>query len=275
MGAEVLSDDSLIHPPYFCASCYLAAKRICGSPTTYKPKSLVAAPVEWVPHNDTFCEVCDVYCKGGRPKKSARGRPNDFQQHIASIAVKVPGFSLSQIVDKSCKPYVTCTFCEMAANKPIRILPCQSIVCYKCCTTVTSNEFECHGCSSRHDSLSATFTELSSLEQKMLKDMKVKCEKCDRIVKLEKIDEACENHGEENPAVMTLQEVIHQPLVVKPSKLESQAAIRVVSRMIHQNDGTTCKLPTGGRVRLHNICMLYTCMLHIKFGQQYLNYVAC
>ena len=251
LGVDIASDDSLIHPEYFCSSCYLMAKRVNGY-----IKLDTRSSVEWTQHNDTFCSVCDVRCKGGRPKQSSRGRPTKIHQHITSVALKVPHFSLDQIVDTTCKTYVTCSCCHLAANEPVRIVPCQSLICRKCCATLVSEvAFDCPGCSSHHDTSSSIFSELSSLEEKMLKDMLATCKKCNKTVKLERIDEVCESHGEES-RTMSLEDVINQPLVAKPSKLESQAAIKVVSRMMHQNDGTTCTLSTGGRVSTKYIIII-------------------
>ena len=49
---------------------------------------------------------------------------------------------------------------------------------------------------------------------------------------------------------MTLRGVLNQPLEEEPSKLEKQAAIKVMSRILHQNESTTCTLSTGERVRI-------------------------
>ena len=85
-----------INPPFFCPNCYVTAK--WNVSTGNKPNRV---PVEWLPHNDSFCPVCDVKCKGGRPKKSTSnaGRPSLLHQHIQSIACKIPAIDLSQIVD--------------------------------------------------------------------------------------------------------------------------------------------------------------------------------
>ncbi len=101
-GVNTGSDNSHIHPEYFCNSCYLTAKRIAKS----DGQSTSRIATEWLPHNDTFCLICDVSCKGGRPKKtSSGGRPTNLHQHVRSVASKVPSFLLSQIVDQSMKTH--------------------------------------------------------------------------------------------------------------------------------------------------------------------------
>ena len=244
LGVDIGSDNSHIHPENFCNSCYMTAKRITKSEG--QPSSQTVT--EWLPHDDTFCFVCDVHCKGGRPRKtSSGGRPTKLQQNIRTVALKFPTFKLSQVVDESWKTHITCTSCRLAANNPVQIIPCRSLLCSSCTSGLISQAtFECPGCSSQHISSSSTFTNLSSLEEKMFRDLMVKCEKCNGTVKLEHTENDCAHHHSDS---MTLRDVLNQPLEEEPSKLEKRAAIKVVSRILHQNESTTCTLSTGGRVR--------------------------
>ena len=206
---------------------------------------------EWLPHDDTFCSVFYVRCNGGRPKKaSCSGRPTQLQQHIRNFAVKVPFFSLSQVADESWKTHVTCTCCNLAANDPIRILPCRSLICSSCSRDLSSRPtFECPGCSSQHQSSSSTFTGLSGIEENLFRNLEVKCDKCDEMVRLKDVVADCAHHSADgSQTVETLEDVLKRPLEEEPSKLEKRAAIKVVSRILHQNETSTCTLSTGGRV---------------------------
>ncbi len=75
----------------------------------------------------------------------------------------------------------------------------------------------------------------------------VNCNKCNRTVKLGHIEKDCAHHSSDS---ITLKDILNQPLEEEPSKLERRAAMKVVSIILHQNDGTTCTLSTGGRVRI-------------------------
>ena len=106
----------------------------------------------------------------------------------------------------------------------------------------------------------------------MLNDILLRCGKCDRTVKLQWIDRECEDHMSRTTLQMksTLQEVINQPIEIEPSKLESRAAMKVVSRILHQNKGSTFNLSTGGRV-----CNIFSTYNIIILTVQYFNYTAC
>ena len=90
-GLAPTSNDC-VNPAFFCTNCYVTAKRSFS--TGNKPNRV---PVEWFPHNDSFCSVCDEKCKGGRPKKlmSNAGHPSFLHQHIHSIACEIPTITLS------------------------------------------------------------------------------------------------------------------------------------------------------------------------------------
>ena len=109
LGVDVTGDDSSVHPQLFCNVCYMTAKRISRS--SQKWTSLV--PVQWLPHNNEMCSICDLELRGGRPKKKKSiGRPTLIQQHITSEATKIPHFVLSQVVDKTSQSDLKCTSCN-------------------------------------------------------------------------------------------------------------------------------------------------------------------
>ena len=250
-GVDVVSDDISIHPEYFCNTCRLTVKRMNNS----AGKTTTRVPTEWLPHNDVFCNVCDVQSKGGRPKKiHGGGCPSLVKQHITSVALMVPHFILSQVIDGTIKMHVACSLCKLAANKPVQILHCRSLVCYECCVELVMKnalQFVCPGCSSQHESSCVTFTHLSPLETKMIHDLILRCEKCERTVELKCYEECLEHINQtasKSSTTMTLHEVINQPMEVQPSKLESRATMKVVSRLFHRSNSSTCNLSTGGRV---------------------------
>ena len=48
--------------------------------------------------------------------------------------------------------------------------------------------------------------------------------------------------------LVTAQEMINQPLEAEPTKLEKQAAVNVVTRLLHHSNDQVVRLPTGGTV---------------------------
>ena len=58
LGVDVSSDKAEVHPEFFCNYCYLAVKK-CSNQSSQTPSRLI----EWLPHNDIHCSICDVRCK--------------------------------------------------------------------------------------------------------------------------------------------------------------------------------------------------------------------
>ncbi len=240
-GLDPTLDNIEIHPESFCNSCYLTAKR--GSETTTR------VPINWPPHTEIDCFVCDQKCKGGRPKKStSRGRPSALQQHLHSIACTIP------LVNTSLLENVTCPLCCLAINKPVQISACKSLMCCSCCHNLITQKptFSCPGCTEDHDSSIHSFSQPSRIVTNMLNEMIVQCEMCCEKVKLASIDKEC-NQYHRNNQNRTLEDVVNQPLETEPSKLEKQAAINL---LFHQgDDDTVVTLSSGGRVRYKLFCI--------------------
>ena len=169
--------------------------------------------------------MCDIHCKGGRPKqKHSIGRPTLLSTHIKSNAGDMPQFKLSQLADGRYKEDVTCKLCASAANNPIEILPCKTLLCCNCCISIAaSSSFTC-----RHESITSTFTKPSSLIERVFNDLKVTCEGCNNIVRLESAGKECSHH---------------QPIV------SNKSVVKAVSKMIQESESDTVTISTGGRVR--------------------------
>ena len=256
LGVNPTHDSSDVHPDSFCNGCYLIAKNISDS----GEKTFTQTPIEWLPHDDTLCFVCDVRCKGGRPKqKHPRGRSSHIQQHIKSIAAKlIPHFSLSQLADERYKDDVTSSSCGLAANNPIEILSCKILLCSSCCISLaTQPSFSCPGCSCHHDSTASTFTRPSCIVEKMFNEMTVTCKKCKCQVKLESIGKACVCHQQSHH--LPLKEANQSQ--VTPTNIDKQEAVKVVSRMLRESESGTLTVPTGGRVSL--LCTLENVFLNV------------
>ena len=244
-GVDPAHDNSLVQPEFFCNVCYMTAKRI--SQSSFHRTSRVL--FQWVPHNDTCCYICDIQCKGGRPKKkTSGGRPSLLQQHIMSVSSTVPQFELSQVVDETRKIDVMCCSCNLAANRAIEIIPCKSLICCSCCMTLVSEaSFRCPGCHDEHDSSPSSFTKPSPLVEKMLNEMLVICKRCVRKIKLEVIDKECMHH--EREFNLTLQDITNHSFEVEPTQMETRAAAQIISRALQHTDNSMVRVSTGGRVR--------------------------
>ena len=52
-----------------------------------------------------------------------------------------------------------------------------------------------------------------------------------------------------NPADLTLQDVLSQPLATEPTEVEKQVAAKLVRKMMAAGTSSTLHIPTGGQVR--------------------------
>jgi hypothetical protein len=82
-------------------------------------------------------------------------------------------------------------------------------------------QFNCPGCSNKHDVSTITFSQLSTIEAKVFHNMLLSCDKAKHKTP----------NKDQN---ITLREVINQPVEEEPSELESRAAVKVISRLLHQ-----------------------------------------
>ena len=95
-GVDHNFDNEEVHPGSFCNNCYLTAKRALHSAKNHP----IPACVEWLPHDYSYCHICDGQHKG-RPKKLTHpgGHPSFLTTHIRSVASNIPTFTLSQVID--------------------------------------------------------------------------------------------------------------------------------------------------------------------------------
>lgn len=222
LGVNLSSDNPEIHPQYFCNYCYLSAKKhMCGQ------QSCTLSPTQWLPHSDTCCTVCDVRSKGGRPKKkSSSGRPSSISIHIRSVALPISSFTLDQVVDNNYIDDVTCSSCKAAVQKPVEVLPCKSLYCCNCALSLaSSSSFTCPSCSCIHESIDSTFTKPSSIAEKMINSLYVKCNSCRMNVKVESLEADCHAH----------------------MKIHREELNKAVSELLPQSN-QTITVSTGGRV---------------------------
>ena len=238
LGVDLSSDSPEIHPQYFCNYCYLSAKKqMCG-----QQSCTTLSPTQWLPHSETSCTVCDVKRKGGRPKKkSSSGRPSAMSTHIKSVASPIPPFTLDQLVHNSYKDDVTCRSCKAAVQKPVEVLPCKSLYCCNCALSLaSSSSFTCSSCSCIHESIDSTFTKPSSIAEKMILGLCVKCNSCGMNVKVELLEADCHTHKKShredlNKAVSELLPQSHQTITVSTGGRVSAYVVYIVLILLLAN----------------------------------------
>ena len=188
--------------------------------------STTLSPTPWLPDSDTCCTVCDVRSKGGRPKKSSSGHPSTISLHIKSVALPNLPFTLDQVVDNNYIDDVTCNSCRAAVQKSVEVLPCKSLYCCNCALSLaSSSSFTCPSCSYTHESIDSTFTKPSSIAEKMINSLYVKCNSCGMNVKVESLQADCHTH----------------------MKIHIEELSKAVSELLPQSS-QTITVSTGGRV---------------------------
>ena len=240
LGVNTCNDNEDIHPPAFCNSCYLTAKR-----------SGTRRVVEWQLHNEAYCHICDDMSKGGRPKKSSSGgHPSHLKTHIQSVACSIPPFSLTQVVDNTYIESITCRLCKCAINDPVEVLPCKSLICCSCVIAHLEkgkDAFTCPGCGESHECTSSSFSRVSPMEEKMIKNMMIKCNKCKHVTTLSQSQASCDRH-KIDVCSLNLKDIACRPLESQPTTIEKEVATSVVTRLMYQSKDTIVKLPTRGTV---------------------------
>ena len=113
----------------------------------------------------------------------------------------------------------------------------------------TTNEFTCPGCTLVHDSSTSNINTIAPLIQTMIC---MQCLKCNKVARL---DDVTDHNQSECSSftislLLTVEDVLHQPLESKPTKHEQLAAVNVnvVERMMTNTSDSTVTLPTGGHV---------------------------
>ena len=231
-GLDTTTDDSDTHPPSFCNQCYGTAKLT---------SSTDRGPIQWSPHSETFCFICDVKQKGGRPKKRKShytGRPSSLSQHIITVTCQLPSFSQSQVMSEAIRADLTCTSCHSEIKNPVELMPCKSLVCSTCSLRLidtASNTFVCPGCTLTHKCTTSSFTALSPIEERTIKDSVVKSYQCYRTVKLSSLDKTCDDHRQTSNDT-TLSDIINRSMDSEPTALEKQVATSVVTRLLNHTD---------------------------------------
>ena len=231
-GVNYNDNNEEVHPESFCNNCYMTAKRVLHSAKNHP----IPACVEWLPHDSSYCHICDGQ-RRGRPKKSTHpgGRPSFLTTHICSVASSIPTFTLSQVIDKSYINNITCSLCNSAVCEPVKVLLCKSLICCSCLLghlDKDSDMFHCPGCSEEHTNTQSSFTKMSPIAENMINNMIVKCNKCYQPVKLSISRKPCDHHAIERECC-NLIEAINRPLESPPTTMEKQVASSVVTRLLH------------------------------------------
>lgn len=187
--------------------------------------------LEWLPHDDDNCDICDRKCKGGHPKKKKSGdRPSALATHIQSAGSHIPEYDISHRVQpNSHTKSFTCDFCKSFVIRPVEIQPCKSLGCSSCCIHAVSSgqTFSCPGCLESHQCNTSVFSKLSPIVEKILNELLVTCDRCGNPVTLVAAHNKCQNHMLTER--VTLEELIQVPVDKELTNLEKKAAASLVS----------------------------------------------
>uniref|UniRef100_A0A1X7TX35 Uncharacterized protein n=1 Tax=Amphimedon queenslandica TaxID=400682 RepID=A0A1X7TX35_AMPQE len=139
---------------------------------------------------------------------------------MKSVALPIPSFTLAQLVDNNYKDNVMCSSCKEAVQKPVEVLPSKCLYCCNCALSLAfSSSFTCSSCSCIHESIDSTFTKPSSIVEKMINGLYVRCNICGINVKVELLEADCHTHKkshkkELNKAMSELLPQSHQIITV-------------------------------------------------------------
>ena len=146
---------------------------------------------------DTFCSICDVKQKGGRPtkrKSHCTGRPSSLSQHIITVACQLPSFNLSQW-SQPCRPYMY--FLSYSNKKTSGINAFQISRLFYLFSPTNRQCLQYIRLSWVHTNPqvhSSSFTALSPIEERMIKESLVECYQCYRTIKSSSLGKTCDDH---------------------------------------------------------------------------------
>jgi len=267
----VEGDKSDIHPPKFCNTCYATLRKMqaaLDSGTEYRSS---LEPFTWAQHSEMGCTSCqhfEVQMKGGRPKKRksssvcAHSNSCSVVEHINSVAGPrlrcthplyverffTPASSAVSLVD------LQCPMCNCVVDQPVEVCVCRSIVCAECCLTLLrkGENLQCPSCNQQHEISVDTIQSPSPVAVKLVANLVVRCDDptCSRPVVLQHLHDhlksGCKEMAAEVSSVLTVEQMLEQPLDTPPTSLERQAAGHLVRRL-HQSPGpeaNTVTVPT-------------------------------
>ena len=274
-GLNVEKDESEVHPTRFCNKCYISTS------DSHKTRESVT----WETHTEDCCKTCNSAKKiekGGRPKKSKRGRPSANKSTvtgnvinksavstaailISRIAEKKghqrqnPNYSLSLTIffqlNEPDKVDYRCPICREFLYIPVET-PCEHHFYADCMTTALEaggGALRCAVCTTEVSEIKPTTRAL----KQMVLDLEVQCKTCQAKMRYED----CVEHARQTckppvpaplPVVQpdpTMSEAMGDILQGKSSKAADKFGIALAKQKLRlSEDGKTVQLKTGGKV---------------------------
>lgn len=195
IGVSVEEDSKNIHPKRFCHGCYnICTRAVCASHAgkDYTPH---LTRFEWREHVDDGCVVCQHFRKstrGRKQKKASAGRPSaHLVELITSIKDQAPpslnlDFTLRERLSQhpSTDEDLKCPICHLLLDSPVMLTACNTLVCLTCCVghLYTHTDLSCPCCGEAHTIDSSTVIPASPVILKLLKGIKLPCERCQHPV---------------------------------------------------------------------------------------------
>ena len=140
-------------------------------------------------------------------------------------------------------------------------MPCKVPVCMECFLWLAQRGeiTTCPSCRKQHN---IEVSPTPSLILELLLQQVLRCT-CNNPVRLwhlrERLNSSWEELVADTPCILTLKQVLEQPLGTPPTSLEKQAAGRIVKKMLQQSpEADTITVPTGGHVYTYNVSVVYT-----------------
>ena len=197
-GVAVSGDSADVHPVSFCHSCYNVLVRTRKAKEANRLYTPSVEVFSWSPHIVSSCTVCEHFRKaasGGRPKKQKIGRPSanstrSVITHLHTIAptsffntVDVCSLTVQSATSSVSISDLVCQLCSSIVDRPIQLTTCNRLVCLNClCSSLSENGFSCPCCRDDHLRDHNTMVCPSPVVMKIIGDLLVPCDKCNKQV---------------------------------------------------------------------------------------------
>ena len=251
VGCPIAAENSTIHPPRFCNTCYSTMGRMRKAKLDGRVYRTALLLHTWSEHQPDNCSTCSLVeggsqVAGQKQQRMCWGAPLCLLTisglwYRASLPLTKDRFLFSAGIPLSnllCK-------CDTVLDEPIE-LPCKHLVCRECCFNILKDNLHslpCPHCQCNHPLQQSTFRTPAPLTDKLLQQLVIRCDRseaCNKVVHLRDLKSHLESKCKllTNSTItssVTLDQILQQPVNAPATQIEMEAAGHVVRKILAQS----------------------------------------
>lgn len=255
-GVDVAQDDPQVHPARYCHGCRNVMYHSTKKGETYRPQVKI---FQWSSHVEGCCPVCEQITaveKGGRQKKTKRGRPSSISYRAAinhALRTAPPHNSTQEVAESMCP------ICYDYLIRPVNLTQCQMTVCCMCLVKwlEASQDLKCPCCYSDHLRDFSTIQSRASPSQVAAgySNDKSTSTPTEHSAEQGKLPAATTN--------LTVGDILNRGLDVPLTQEERALQTKLVKRSLAQSPQNLLQIKTGGQVTKHTYTYSHRTCTHV------------